>query len=583
MIKKWRFLILALVFSLLASCANPSPAPLDTNGGDTQPDAVEPLPIPLSSFQLVRPDRSSKELTDAIVSFNAKVKEQLGEALKIRLDILSERETAYEILIGNCENTVCETVYATLADGDYGIQTVAGEDNIKIVVYGYDEFLTLRAFSKLEALLDGGSFIDDGMLVQPNLKCNYYNDYANFTLKIGDPILVTKGASYAELGWGPYQFPNLFYTQSGSIICRWHTSNDKIYGGIQFDIPSSAVSDDGGLTWRKTASTDLLSYESRALMQNGKYFAGFGSMGAYEADYLDNYNPLYTTKDGTKLYSATVLKELDKAFSINEYDPVTQKVTNVPCKINWPNMLVSVHDGNIVYPPQKALGIAHGLGDLATEDALYFCTYSYCLDSQTGKVGKYTDYRSVVVLRSTDSGRNWDLVSQISINDDVLAESQKHSGSLEGFNEPMMEQMSDGSIVMLMRTGSNQPCYLVRSTDGCKTWSKPVKFDEVGVRPFIMRLDCGVTLSTYGRDGLFIRGTSDPSGLEWQDPIEILFNRYGGTKSCYYTYMLPLDRTTAILVHSYFYYTESSIVESPALKSVVVRMITVEPAPEASG
>ena len=113
--------------------------------------------------------------------------------------------------------------------------------------------------------------------------------------------------------------------------------------------------------------------------------------------------------------------------------------------------------------------------------------------------------------------------------------------------------MRDGSVVMLMRTGEDQPCYMVRSTDNCQTWSKPQKFDEVGVFPQIISLGCGVTLASYGRPGMFLRSTSDPSGLTWKDSIEIEMsgklkegtNRWN---SCYYTYFLPLDDHTVLWV-----------------------------------
>jgi hypothetical protein len=166
------------------------------------------------------------------------------------------------------------------------------------------------------------------------------------------------------------------------------------------------------------------------------------------------------------------------------------------------------------------------------------------------------------------------------MTDAVYEESKKHSGALEGFGESKMTLMPDGSIVMLMRTGGNQPCYLVRSTDGCKTWSEPVKFDEVGVRPFIVTLDCGVSLASYGRDGLFVRATCDPSGLVWEDHIQIPLSTppagANKTQSCYYTYILPLSATSALLVYSDCHYSPSGNA-ADAGKSIIGRIITIDP------
>ncbi len=107
--KKRCFLILVLTLSVLVSCADTVPNPSLTDGENTQPFVVDLLPVPLSSFQLVRPDRASEELTDAIVDLNAKVKNQLGSALKIRIDLSAERETNYEILIGDCRSAASRT------------------------------------------------------------------------------------------------------------------------------------------------------------------------------------------------------------------------------------------------------------------------------------------------------------------------------------------------------------------------------------------------------------------------------------------------------------------------------------------
>jgi len=72
-----------------------------------------------------------------------------------------------------------------------------------------------------------------------------------------------------------------------------------------------------------------------------------------------------------------------------------------------------------------------------------------------------------------------------------------------------------------MRTGCNHPSYIARSTDKCRTWSKPQRFDDIGVFPQILPLTCGVTLASYGRPRLKIRATSDPAGMHWEAPVEL--------------------------------------------------------------
>ena len=138
--------------------------------------------------------------------------------------------------------------------------------------------------------------------------------------------------------------------------------------------------------------------------------------------------------------------------------------------------------------------------------------------------------------------------------------------------------MPDGGMITLMRTGSFTPSYLARSTDGGRTWSKPVQFDRCGVLPRLMHLDCGVTIATYGRPGMFIRATDDPSGQIWDDPIEVMPWKDPKTNkdwedSCYYTRLLPVDDRTIMMAYSDFRVKDENGVDR---KCILVRTIHVD-------
>lgn len=112
-------------------------------------------------------------------------------------------------------------------------------------------------------------------------------------------------------------------------------------------------------------------------------------------------------------------------------------------------------------------------------------------------------------------------------------------------------------MVTLFRSGSCTPSYIAHSYDGGNTWTKPEKFDRIGVSPQLLTLDCGVTLASYGRPGVFLRATSDSHGKEWDAPIELLpfiplESWTWGCDSCSYTSLLPLDEHTAMLAYSDF-------------------------------
>ena len=472
-----------------------------------------------------------------------------------------------------------------------GVPKAAGDLTVTVVPFCKDTDDTSVVYEGMPK----STVIDLGELPDNNVSSeeDQYNDYTNFTLNIGDPILITHGDTLDTLGWGPYQFPFLYFTKFGSIICSWSKSNDKITGGTTVEIPSSAVSDDGGLTWRERTESDTLSYESRSLMSNGKYFAGFVGKNAYVVEGLDekyeSLTPNYTY-EGKKLFLPSDIdpEDLDLTYQAREYDPNTGTVTTFDCTVNWPTQLISVYytignkdyEDNTIHPPQREFALGNGLCDLAVGDKLYYSVYARGLDPETLELGKYSEYFSVFIFCSEDNARTWNLVSQVDVTDEVFEESKQYTSTFGGLSEPTMSLMPDGSIVMLMRTGDNRPCYLVRSTDGCKTWSDPVKFDEVGVRPFIVTLDCGVTLASYGRDGLFLRATSDSEGLVWQDHIEIpLSDPQSSTdkrQSCYYTYILPLSETSALFVYSDFHYSPTGEA-ADAGKSMIGRIITIEP------
>ena len=139
-----------------------------------------------------------------------------------------------------------------------------------------------------------------------------------------------------------------------------------------------------------------------------------------------------------------------------------------------------------------------------------------------------------------------------------------------------MDVMPDGSFVMLLRTGSTNPSYIVRSTDKCRTWTKPAVFDECGVLPQILSLPCGVTLAAYGRPDMRLRATSDPAGMQWEDPI--LVDLYGMKvedafyRSCFYTHFLPVDDNTALWIYTDFQYPNP---DGEGVKTVLVREIKV--------
>ncbi len=393
-----------------------------------------------------------------------------------------------------------------------------------------------------------------------------------FSIEIGEPSVVAQGEN---TGWGNYQFPDICYTKNGSIHVTWAMRPDTVeaFAGKSY---GEAVSDDLGKTWHERRESDILT--AGTPLKNGKIFKGFRCQYAFASDYIKNYTPVAIHR-GRKYHYLEDIKEYESHVEGVERDPITGEESPFPIDLKWKNLsLIEYSDGRLL-PTAYMMAVCGSVPRiLRLEDGLYFATYHWSFDIHAETREKavnnsYLDY-SVFVFRSTDEARTWECISMITPDESVHSTADGY----EGFCEPQMELMEDGSVVMLMRSGSPRgprrfASYIARSTDGCRTWSKPEVFDEIGVLPQIMRLGCGVTLATYGRPVIYLKATDDVSGREWTEHIEIELSPSTHDRSCCYTRILPIDDHSALLVYSDFNYPDK--ISGEPKKSILVRKITV--------
>ena len=399
----------------------------------------------------------------------------------------------------------------------------------------------------------------------------------NFHLVIGDPIAVAHGEA-GDDAWGHTQFPAAFHTVNGKILVTWEYCDDTIeYKGDVY----SAVSCDGGNSWGQPTAEDRISYPK---MSNGKCFAGFLKKGAYPVSYFEQYIPAYTSEACGKRYFAKEIRETqDTAVYGIEADPITGETELFECNINWPYMPICLTASGMVYPATMMFSLSQRCGLLMSGEKMYFSLYFHGFNSDAASHEEamlpYMDKYCVYIFESCDCGRTWNYLSQIPTNEEAV----QSNPNAEGFCEPMMAKLPDGSISILLRTGSNDPSFIARSTDDCKTWTKPQVFDSNGVLPQILTLKNGITLASYGRPILKVRATSDPSGREWDAPIVLPLTESTDPKenekpwgkrqqSCFYTGLLPLSDDTVLLVYSDFHYPNPDGIQ---VKSIMVRKITV--------
>lgn len=383
-------------------------------------------------------------------------------------------------------------------------------------------------------------------------------------LKIGEPIVVKMGVTYESAPWGPYQFPMLRRLPDGRIALQYHAvaDNCEAYGQEK----AWAVSEDEGKSWRELLSNEVAEVIAcfGERLPSGKYI-----------DYIthkpylisDEYHAELTRIARTHA-DVLAMEELPdlfpKTYTFRIADPKSGEVELFDCELDFPGMTTWLCQGAIVRPtlfsklrvaPDGTLWLPH-----------------YIKGRNPHNLG-YTTYYNCYYFCSTDEGRSFQLRSWIQYMPDT--NEFPEAFLTEGFCEPDICFMLDGSIITLMRTGFRTPSYLARSTDNGYTWSKPQIFDRCGVCPQLQSLSCGVTLASYGRPGLFVRATDDPVGQSWSDPVTLIPYNYNECMkdSCCYTSMIPLDDRTALLAYSDFRVQDG---DGVARKCIIVRTVRVD-------
>ena len=393
----------------------------------------------------------------------------------------------------------------------------------------------------------------------------------SFHLEIGDAVVVEQGA-VGDDKWGHYQFPGLAYTLDGNIVATWNYTSDTIDDYL--NTVRKKVSTDGGLTWSDDES--LCSVPDKFQMSNGKYFVGFRSANAHISTWQNAYEPGYTwsASDGSyKLFFVDDLpKNDDTTVWGKEYDPETGETKEFECTINWPNAALTEYPGGKIYPMTQMFALSQD-SIVFIDGVMYLAIYFYGFNSNTdGRENAISDYckrYSTYIFTSEDNGRTWDFLSQML---------PIRSEGPEGLCEPCLNVMPDGSVMMLMRSGGpttgnkGYPIYRVISTDKCQTWGAIKAFDDIGVLPQMVTLDCGVSIATYGRPYMRIRATADPTGKTWQAAQTFDLASGENQTSCYYTDLLALDDTHALWIYSDFKYPNA---DGVPVKSIIVRVITV--------
>ena len=400
-------------------------------------------------------------------------------------------------------------------------------------------------------------------------------------LRISDPVLISMGPDSRTAGWGPYQFPDLLVLDDGRLFCAF---NDRPDSEVAYGTERRAfVSSDMGKTWEAVKESDY-DLEFGVTSATGDKLR-FDEQPTIPLEDLDLSAVSKAGKAGhieRKNQSFYRVEDISRdicpdTWILHRVKKGEKKATLEPVKLDWPNQVIRVARGVLV-PPQPQCRLRKG-----PDGRLWMPHYAVSPDPFTGEFRRHL---ANFLFCSEDDGKTWDLKHYL-----PYFPTNEREEKYEGFGENDIGFAPDGSLLRIIRTSglyprTKEPCfygpsYIVHSTDGGETWTDPEIFDDRGVWPTLLTLDCGVTLCGYGRPGFFIRATDDPSCQKWEDRIEIVHSEGGPEPffgcvfhkaTCSYCDLVAIDERTAGLIYSDFTILENEIPR----KCMMFRTITVE-------
>ncbi len=388
-------------------------------------------------------------------------------------------------------------------------------------------------------------------------------------LHISEPVVVAMGPKSAQSHWGPYQFPTLHSLEDGRLVYLFGDAADSeaAYNAEQ----GCRVSNDGGQTWEKARESDfsdLLGIRT----QNGD-LVRFETCRSIPLDEVTLPQSIGCTNYGHTIYRVCDVDPSQSPLTWRMYRRRAgeERAELEEVALHWPHMIVRSTQGAFVPPSVR------GRLRKAPDGTLWMPHYYLAgTDPQNGEL---IPHLCNYLFRSTDSGHTWELMHFLP----YFPDGETWRDEYEGYGENDVTFCPDGSMMRLIRTNWWAPCVFVRSEDGGVTWTDPQIFDSHGVWPCLLTLKCGVTLASYGRPGLKLRATADPSCKTWEDAVELIHSKAfddGGDRSsmldmatCGYSQLVAMDDHTAFLAYSDFTVPDE---QGDERKCMMLRRITVE-------
>lgn len=363
------------------------------------------------------------------------------------------------------------------------------------------------------------------------------------SLVLKDPVVVAQAGPELK-GWGPYQFPFIERLADGALHVTYHLHADSAtaYGLSQ----GHALSRDEGRSWQPIGDPPTT---GGLLLPNGDRVLAAADRSTPVAQ-LSLPEPIASTHATYVDYDYYAAESLPPALAR------AWPLLRCPKGSNeWQREWATVKfekAADVRAVTEKVFVVPffeHNRMHVASDGSLRATLYAM---PQLARRNHVLRTFLTVLVSSRDEGRTWREIGTIPYAPEIAADPLWDHR--DGFSEPQVGEMPDGSLLMLLRTDDGNgpgPMYSARSEDGGTTWGRPRLFDARGVWPQIVALQCGVTLATYGRPGLFVRATSDPKGLAWDERLVLMPDAPSNDpNTCSYSGLIALDERRAMVIYS---------------------------------
>jgi hypothetical protein len=401
-------------------------------------------------------------------------------------------------------------------------------------------------------------------MVDGNAEKRAADDAKEVMIILHDPVVVSQ-APVGLKEWGPWQFPLVERLDDGRLLVNFNKEADSAtaYGSPM----GQAVSADEGATWREVPAPGIV---TGLRLPNGDLLRAF-QRPSPPASGLNMPKPLahvpssYNTVTYTYYRRSEVPPDLQAGWYFRRRLASGSTWVEEQARVEVPDDLVYTTENVFVFPYFE-----HDRIQVAPDGRLVATLYSL---PQMVRGRTLVRRFFAMLMESSDSGRTWRVKGSIPYRPDPDADPEWDAR--DGFTEPQIGYLPDGSILCLLRTTDGNgigPMYITRSKDDGVTWSTPRVFDDCGVWPQVLTVKNGVTLVSYGRPGLYVRATNDPSGMKWGKRMIVVQPGPLAQDTCSYSDMIALTDHEALIVYSHFTFPDG---EGRPRKTILARRIEI--------